>query len=124
MYAIRSYYGVYAELYELQKTVQLEEDNLEILNTYKELALSKFKNAKGTMVDVVRIDIKRNESLTNIQILKERYKPLQIEFNSILNRDVNELIAYPDDLPRITSYNVCYTKLLRRISRLGKSKYK
>ncbi len=90
---------VYAELYELQKTVQLEEDNLEILNTYKELALSKFKNAKGTMVDVVRIDIKRNESITNIQNLKERYKPLQIEFNSILNRDVNELIAYPDDLP-------------------------
>jgi len=90
---------VYAEMYELNKTIQLEEANLEILNTYKELALSKFKNAKGTMVDVVRIDIKRNESATNIQVLKDRYQLLQIEFNTILNRDVNELIAYPDELP-------------------------
>ena len=89
---------VYAELYELQKTIQLEEENLGILNTYKELALSKFKNGKGTMVDVVRIDIKRNESVTNIQILQDQYKPLRIEFNTILNRNVNESIAYPDEL--------------------------
>ena len=89
---------VYAELYELQKTIRLEEENLGILNTYKELALSKFKNGKGTMVDVVRIDIKRNESVTNIQILQDQYKPLRIEFNTILNRNVNESIAYPDEL--------------------------
>lgn len=103
---------VYAELYELQKTIQIEEDNLEVLNTYKELALSKFKNAKGTMVDVVRIDIKRNESTTNIQILKDKYKPLQIEFNTILNRDMHELVAYPIELPITVDNNQILTDSL------------
>lgn len=90
---------VYAEMYELEKMIQLEEENLEILNTYKELGMSKFKNGNGTMVDVVRIDIKRNESETNIKILKDNYKPLQIEFNTILNRNVNDMIVYPNELP-------------------------
>ena len=88
---------VYAGLYELQKLIHLEEENLGILDTYKDLALSKFKNGKGTMVDVVRIDLKRNESTTNIQVLKDKQEPLQIEFNSILNREVNEFIAYPEN---------------------------
>jgi outer membrane protein TolC len=90
---------VYAELYELQKMIQLEEENLSILNTYKELSLSKFKNAKGSMVDVVRIDIKRNESTTNIQILKDKFKPLKTAFNSVLNRELDSSIVYPDELP-------------------------
>jgi len=90
---------VYAELYELQQLIQLEEKNLDLLDTYKELALSKFKNAKGTMVDVVRIDLKRNETITNIQVLKDKQSPLQIEFNSILNRNTESFIAYPDNLP-------------------------
>lgn len=91
--------SLYAELYELQKMIELEEENLAILNTYKELALSKFKNAKGTMVDVVRIDIKRKENVSNIQILKDKNKPLQVDFNTMLNRDINESIVYPEDLP-------------------------
>ena len=59
----------YAEIYEINKMIQLEEKNLQILNNYRELTLSKFKNGKGPMVDVVRIDIKRNNS----QSLKTRW---------------------------------------------------
>ncbi|MGB5364048.1 MAG: TolC family protein, partial [Aureibaculum sp.] len=77
--------SMYAELYELDKMIGLEEQNLSILNTYKELAITKFKNGKGAMVDVIRIDIKRNESITNIQLLKDKYFPLQVTFNNILN---------------------------------------
>ena len=90
---------MYAELYELNQMVQLEEKNLSILDTYKDLALSKFRNGKGAMVDVVRIDIKRNESITNIQLLKERNQPLQVAFNSMLNRGFYEDINIPESLP-------------------------
>ena len=61
--------------------IQYEEKNLQILNNYRELTLSKFKNGKGPIVDLVRIDIKRNKSATNIQLLKGQNQPLQIEFN-------------------------------------------
>jgi len=90
---------MYAEIYELNRMIQLEEKNLQILDTYRELSLSKFKSGKGAMVDVVRIDIKRSESSTNIQLLKDQNQPLQIGFNSMLNRDINEIINIPDFLP-------------------------
>jgi len=93
---------VYAELFELQRMITLEEENLTILNSYRELSLSKFKNGKGAMVDVVRIDIKRNESTTNIQILKNRNEPLQVAFNALLNRNSATDIAYPTELPKAT----------------------
>lgn len=86
----------YAEIYEINKMIQFEEKNLQILNNYRELALSKFKNGKGSMVDVVRIDIKRDESETKIQLLKDQNKPLQIGFNSMLNRDLNEIVIIPE----------------------------
>jgi outer membrane protein TolC len=88
----------YAELYEINQMIQLEEKNLQILNDYRDLALSKFKNGKGAMVDVVRIDIKRNESETNIQLLKDQNQPLQIEFNSLLNRNLDDMISIPNAL--------------------------
>jgi len=91
----------YAELYEIHQMIQLEEENFQILNNYRELALSKFKSGKGAMVDVVRIDIKRNESETNIQLLKDQIKPLQIGFNSLLNRDLDEIINIQDSLPLV-----------------------
>ena len=99
---------MYAEIYELNQMIQLEEKNLQILDTYRELSLSKFKSGKGAMVDVVRIDIKRSESSTNIQLLKDQNQPLQIGFNSMLNRDINEFINIPDFLPvdeNLTSIN-------------------
>ena len=93
---------VYAEMYELQRMISLEEENLIILNSYRELSLSKFKNGKGAMVDVVRIDIKRNESITNIQLLKNKKEPLQVGFNTLLNRNSATNLAYPTELPKAT----------------------
>jgi outer membrane protein TolC len=93
---------VYAELFELQRMITLEEENLTILNSYRELSLSKFKNGKGAMVDVVRIDIKRNESITNIQLLKNKKEPLQVGFNTLLNRNSATNLEFPAELPKAT----------------------
>lgn len=89
---------MYGEIYEINKMIEIETQNLQILDTYKKLALSKFSNGKGTMVDVVRIDIKRNENITNIELLESQKRPLQIGFNSMLNRDFDAEIIIPIDL--------------------------
>lgn len=89
---------MYAEIYEINKMIEIETQNLQILDTYKKLALSKFSNGKGAMVDIVRIDIKRNESITNIELLENQKRPLQIGFNSMLSRDLNAEIIIPSDL--------------------------
>ena len=88
----------YAELYELNKMIALEEKNLQILDRYRDLALSEFKNGKGAMVDVVRIDIKRNASITNIQLLKDQNHPLEVAFNSLLNRELDAFVNTPEAL--------------------------
>ena len=91
----------YADFYEINEIIRLEEENLQILTDYRELALSKFRSGKGAMVDVIRIDIKRNESETNIQLLKDQMQQLQVDFNSLLNARLNGIITIPDSLPLV-----------------------
>ncbi len=116
----------YAEVYELHHTIHLEAENLSILNTYRELALTKFSNGKGTMVDVVRIDIGINESQTNIEVLKDREVPLQVAFNRLLNRNSDEFILIPDSLPitkqRLQIANDSFFETNPKIIRLEKQK--
>ena len=96
---------VYAELFELHRMITLEEQNLTILNSYRELSLSKFRNGKGAMVDVIRIDIKRNESNTNIQILKNRIEVQNNRLNSLLNDKFVLLVQF---LEEHTLENICF----------------
>src|SRR5690606_3042199 len=75
---------VYAEMYELEKTIRFQEENMEVLNTFRELALSKFRNGKAAMVDVVRVDMKRNETETEISLLKDKKESVKYRFNALL----------------------------------------
>ena len=79
-------------LFELRQHILLKRDNLELLESYKRLATSRFSNAKGTMVDVIRVDIMIDQVLTEIKILEEKEKPMRVQFNRLLNRpDATEI---------------------------------
>ncbi len=90
--------SVYSEIYALEKTIQLKEQNLKILDSYRELALSRFRSGSSPMVNVVRVDIQRDEALTEIELLNDRKRPLQTRFNLLLRRDVQEAIQVQDTL--------------------------
>jgi outer membrane protein TolC len=98
------YYQVsatYYPLYELQRFICMEEENLRILSSYKDIATVKFQNNKGDMVDVLRVDIMLNDTRTNLSILQQKKKPLATRFNKLLNRENNETITVPDSLSTI-----------------------
>ncbi|WP_016776842.1 TolC family protein [Anaerophaga thermohalophila] len=87
------YYKVaaaYYPLYKLKKWIQIEQENIEILKSYKEIAARHFENGKGTMVDVLRVDIKLKEASTNLDILNQEEKPLLTTFNKLLNRSAED----------------------------------
>lgn len=86
------------QLYELQKSKQVEEENRSILATFKELALIKIEAGKGSVADVLRVEMETNELNTKIAILEEKITPLQANINRILNRDLATLITIPDHL--------------------------
>ena len=90
--------AVYAELYALQETLQLKKENLEILNSYRELALSRFKSGNSPMVNVVKVDIQLSAAQTEIELLQEQIRPLQARFNLLLNREQSASIEVPDTL--------------------------
>lgn len=89
---------VYYELYELEKSIAITEEKLKYFDSYEQLAQTQFQAGKGAMVDVVRVQIERNELETDLQLLKDRRQPLQIMFNRLLNRAENEMVAVPDTL--------------------------
>jgi len=90
--------SMYAELYEVGKTIELQEENLQILNSYRELTLSGFRSGNSAMVNVVRIDIERDGASIEIELLRDVIKPLKAEFNAMLNREPDEIVEIQDTL--------------------------
>lgn len=95
------YYQVaaaYYPLYELEKWVELESDNAEILESYKTIATTRFENSEGTLVDVLRVDLMLKDAQTNLEILKKKKQPLVTSFNKLLNQDEKAEVIVADSL--------------------------
>jgi cobalt-zinc-cadmium efflux system outer membrane protein len=85
----------YYPLYELLKLKDIEQENIKILESYKNIAN---ENGKGSLVDVLRVDIMIKDALTNLDILTKKEPALTSWLNSILNRKYNEKIVISKDL--------------------------
>ncbi len=76
----------YYPIREAKEHIRWQEENIEILETYKILATTAFSNGKGTLSDAIRVDIMIENAETDISLLKEKLKPLSVIFNKLLNR--------------------------------------
>jgi len=95
------YYQVAAAYYpliELEQLILLEKENLRILDSYKDIATAQFQNGKGTMIDVLRVDMMGKDAGTHLSILNQKKKPFETRFNRILNRADNSAINLLDTL--------------------------
>ncbi|MBZ9730738.1 TolC family protein [Salegentibacter sp. JZCK2] len=88
----------YAELFAIEKTITLKEENLDVLDSYRELSLSKFRSGSSKMVNVVRVDIEREEALTEIELEEEQLQSLKKQFNLLLNREREAEVTLQDTL--------------------------
>lgn len=96
------YYKVKAAwypLYEITRMVHLQKENKEILASYKQLSTIAYKNGKGSMVDVIRVDIAIENLDTDIKLLEDKNKPFLIRFNRLLSRPDTAQIEIADSLP-------------------------
>lgn len=90
--------SAYYPLYELNEWLRIEQENINILESYKNITTQKFQNGAGTMVDVLRVDIMLKETQTNLNILRDKEKPLVTAFNRLLNRPENDIVEISDTL--------------------------
>ena len=82
----------YYDLYELEQSIRVSEENLEILNTREKVVLKKYEGGLASMVDVLRVQMMITERATNIQILKEDRKYQKEMFNLLLNKEATERV--------------------------------
>ena len=61
-------------IYENKKQFALLEDNLQILQTYKRLALSAYENNRGALADVIRVDIMIEDAKIELKILNNQLR--------------------------------------------------
>jgi outer membrane protein TolC len=90
--------AAYYLLVELEQWQLIEEENIEILQSFKNISNVKFRNGSGPMVDVLRVDIMLNGAQTNLDILDDKEKPFRARFNKLLNRPENEPVNVVDSL--------------------------
>ena len=88
----------YYPLFELEQMIKLQQENKKILETFKTLVTTQFKNGKGSMVDVVRVDIMLEDINTELKVLEQKKKPLLAMLNKLLNREQDTGVAVADSL--------------------------
>lgn len=88
----------YYPIYELRQLVRIEQDNVDLLKSYKNIATQKFENGSTTMVDVLRVDIMLSDAQTSLNILKDKEIPLLTTFNLLLNRNADIEVITNDTL--------------------------
>ncbi len=86
-------------LFELEEKIRIQQDLLRLLETDKELATVMFQQGMAPMVDPIRADIMIDEVKTEIAILEQKRRPLEVAFNRMLNRDDNLPVAISGSLP-------------------------
>lgn len=96
----QSYYNLYA----INEKQAILDENIELLKTYEELALTSVEVGNASAVDVLRLQMRQNELEQLKQVLKQNYSAELTTINKLLNRDkraeviiANELIMPSED---------------------------
>ena len=77
----------YYKLYGINAKQKVLEQNIQLLQTYEQLALSSVEVGKASAVDVLQLQIRQNELQQQKEVLQEQFLAEQAAFNALLNRD-------------------------------------
>ncbi len=80
---------LYYQLYEIKAKQDVLDNNIALLESYEQLALTSVEVGKASAVDVLRLQIRQNELLQEKEVLIQQYNGIQAALNSAINRDYN-----------------------------------
>ena len=93
--------SIWYNLYFLQKSIGITQENLTILNTFRKLALIKVESGLASSVDVLRVEMKLADLGNQLALLKDNYSTVQAAFNNLLNVNTDREVSLPDSLKNI-----------------------
>lgn len=92
--------GAYFNLYFNKKAVAIIFENIDILNTFRKLAIIKVEAGLVSVVDEYRIEMEINELENQLALLKDKAIVLETQFENLLNSTEIGEVLIPDDLWR------------------------
>lgn len=86
------------KLYELEQEIAINEVNLEILKSYEPITRTKYESNLVPLSDLVRVQIKIDQGINDLELLKLKKEPLLSDFNTLLSRALDTSVTLPDSL--------------------------
>ena len=100
------------ELYELEEEIRITEENLAILKTYEPVTKTKYEANLVSLSDLVRVQINIDEETTHRDLLILKKKPLQSDFNTLLNRNTGDEVLIIAQLDNSMNSSISIDSLL------------
>ncbi|MGI0106398.1 TolC family protein [Salinimicrobium sp. WS361] len=88
----------YTELYYLEMAIQVTEENLALLSSFKSIAEVQFESGKTNFSSVLQVELEEEELESRLAYLKDSRIPLLTEFEELLNEELQEPLGFPDSL--------------------------
>jgi len=95
------YYDVkvaFYNLYVTERSIDITRENIEILNTFRDIALDKVETGKASAVDVLRVEIEISDLENQLADLLDLKNSQQVAFNNLLNVKSERAVLLPDEL--------------------------
>ena len=90
--------STYYSLYVLEAAIRITDENLMLLESFRELANVKLESGRGSAVDLLRVEMDLAELMNEIEYLKDSRSPINAEFRELLNSNIINQIKLPDTL--------------------------
>ena len=89
---------LYYELYELQEKQEVLQQNIDLLEVYRVMALNSIEVGQASAVEVLRLKMRQNDLLEKLQNLQLQMRSLKAQFNNLLNTSEETEINIQDTL--------------------------
>ncbi|MGH1434196.1 MAG: TolC family protein [Lewinella sp.] len=88
----------YLQLYEIQHSQTIIEENIKLLDALEQLALAKVESGRATLADVLRVQLKKEELQQQLALLAEAEVSPTVIINQLRQRDLREPLFLEDSL--------------------------
>lgn len=87
--------ATYNDLYVLRSAITITGENIDLLQTFRDLARVKFEAGNGSMVDVLRVEMELDELENRLAFLDDTKRPITTRFEQLLNTKMITEITFP-----------------------------
>jgi len=88
----------YFDIYEIEKKVGVLQQNINLLEVYRTMALNSVEVGKASAVEVLRLKMRQNDLLEKKENFQLQKEALQTQFNNLLNAEDDAEIVVQDTL--------------------------